>query len=425
MKKYLVIIFSMTCAVNLLACAEKTETMTADKVVTQADSFVELAAKSRKTEEETGKKKIYKAEDGNSKSQADVQIEGIVPEVYRELFSGGSFDTNLVWTTDNEAYTELTETLREYCEKSTVGSIMLATDEEIIFAGGFNAKEVDEATAVNPFTTYEIGSITQQFMGAAIMQQIQKGNLQTSDTIDQFFPEYPYGDQITVGHLLHMSSGIPDYINDSNKFFKGRTGEQYDAFMNGRMSDEEMLTFLNKAPLNFEPGKNAGYSNTDYYLLALILEQVTGESYETYMQKNLLDVCHLEATTCLETGNLTSVPLRNGTYMAIGKACRGAGDMHSNLCDILLWNKALLSGKVVDEAWLTELLDVSGGFSGGFMHMGEDTLGSVSTTQGYAAVNIIYEVNGEKFYMIYMSPEARNIMTFGKLDDMMREYLGE
>ena len=72
-----------------------------------------------------------------------------------------------------------------------------------------------------------------------------------------------------------------------------------------------------------------------------------------------------------------------------------------------------------------ELLDVSGGFSGGFMHMGEDTLGSVSTTQGYAAVNIIYEVNGEKFYLIYMSPEARNIMTFGKLDDMMREYLGE
>ncbi len=283
MKKFLLIILSIICIVILPACSKTTKTVNEVGNV----SFIDLAARNQRTEEKSQKKKSIRLEGEKVKSQSDVNIDEHVSEEYRDLFAGGSFDADLIWTSDNPEYSELTDGLQEYCEKLP-GSFMLATDEEIIFAGGFNAMEIDEKTKVNSFTTYEIGSLTQQFMGAAIMQQVQKGNLKISDTIDKFFPDYVHGEQITVDHLLHMSSGIPDFLNESNKFFKGRTAEQYDAFMNGRMTDEEMLGFLYHAPLNFEPGKKAGYSNTDYYLLALILEQVTGETYEAYMQKKYI-----------------------------------------------------------------------------------------------------------------------------------------
>ena len=63
----------------------------------------------------------------------------------------------------------------------------------MLFAGGFNAKEIDEETRINPFTTYEIGALTQSFTAAAIIQQMQEGNLKGSDTLDKFFPEYKDG----------------------------------------------------------------------------------------------------------------------------------------------------------------------------------------------------------------------------------------
>ncbi len=438
MKKIFIIVLSIIYAVNMSACFKLTETVKGSGTVNHSEtinsstleecsksiSFMDLATRNQRKEESSKKKKSIRLEDENTKSKSDADMEQIVKEEYRDLFAGGSFDADLVWTCDNPEYSELTESLQEYCEKLP-GSFMLATDDEIIFAGGFNAMEIDEKTKVNSFTTYEIGSITQQFMSAAIMQQVQKGNLKTGDTIDKFFPDYDHGDQITVDHLLHMSSGIPDFLNESNKFFKGRTAEQYDAFMNGRMTDEEMLGFLYHAPLNFEPGKKAGYSNTDYYLLALILEQVTGETYEAYMQKNILEPCGLQATTCLETGNLTCAPEGNEAYMAIGKACRGVGDMHSNLCDILRWNRALLSGKVVDEAWLDELLDLSEGFNCGFMDMGDGAMATISMTEGYGAVDVIYQNNGEPFYLICMTSHARSVLAVENIHEIILNYLDE
>lgn len=112
------------------------------------------------------------------------------------------------------------------------------------------------------------------------MQLVQEGKLQTSDTIDKFFPEFSHGSKITIDNLLHMDSGIPDFQNESLKFFKGRTAEEKEAFMNGQMSDETMLKYLYKTELIFE-------------------------------------VCSMKNTTCTETGNITSEPQGNAEYMPV------------------------------------------------------------------------------------------------------------
>ena len=171
-----------------------------------------------------------------------------VPKEYRKLFRNGSFDENMVWRCDDEQYRDLVERLSSKCGYVYEGSVIVATDEQVLFAGGWNSFETDGETVVNPFTTYEIGSVTKQFTAACILQQVQAGNIRVEDTLDKYFPEYPYGSQITVDQLLHMRSGIVDYVNEPMDFYDGDI-DLYLEFNEGRLTDEEILDILYKIKL--------------------------------------------------------------------------------------------------------------------------------------------------------------------------------
>ncbi len=330
-----------------------------------------------------------------------------IPKEYRKIFVKGSFDeTTTLWVSDEQRYSEMIAELQVYCGEESVGSVLVATDKEIIFAGGFNAVEVDGETTVNPFTTYEIGSVTKQFTAAAILQQVAKGNLSVDDTLDNFFPDYPEGSKVTVDNLLHMDSGIQEYL-DMMLFFARASAEVRESFFNGQMTDEELLSYLYKLPLNYTPGQLFSYSNTNYYLLALILEQVTGMPYEEYIRENFFDKCGMTHSTCVEVGNITSVPKDPYGYMPTGKCCRGAGDVHSNVCDILLWDRALLSeGKILDGERMEYMTQMRKGYSCGWMSNAEDEYISHSgSTLGYVTMNTVYfsEEYGN-VYVIQMCP---------------------
>ena len=166
------------------------------------------------------------------------------PEGYQELFTGGSFDEYMVWTTDDEQYSDLISQLSAKCENILEGSLMVATDDKVIYAGGWNSIETDGETRVNPFTTYEIGSVTKQMTAACILQQVQAGNLKTDETIDKYFPEFPYAHKITIDNLLHMDSGIVDYVNNPYKFYKGTGTNAATKFTDGKMTDEEIKEYI-------------------------------------------------------------------------------------------------------------------------------------------------------------------------------------
>lgn len=433
MKKSVAFILCMVCVLNLLACSgEKTDSVDVTNGMISEAEIEEIFGISEREEKEE-KIEVSKAdttivptaetETTTEVTESDYTSKDGIPVQYSHLFENGDFDENMVWTGYDEEYSELIEELHAFCEESAMGSVMLATDEDVIFAGGFNAKEIDEETRVNPFTTYEIGSLTQPFTAAAIIQQIQDGNLKASDTLDKFFPEYPHGSEISVDNLLHMDSGIPDYINDSMKFFAGRTAEGYEAFMTGQMPDEEILGYLYKAELSFEPGKKTDSSSTNYYLLALILEQVTGMTYEDYMQAYLFDMCALENTTCTETGNMTSIPQGNGKYTTLGRVIRGAGDMHSNVCDILTFDRELMAGRIIDEEHLEYMTEAREGYACGWFEAGEGSVGQYSSTDGYICVNFVYRLEEENYYFIMMIPAGNKWSLPGNTMDILENYL--
>jgi len=326
-----------------------------------------------------------------------------VPEAYWDLFEGGSFNGDGVWLTDDERYDEIAAKLHDVCEKNMNGSVLLATDDKVIFAGGFAGKEIDGVTPLNPFTTYEIGSVTKQFTAVAVLQQVQAGKIDVSDTIDRYFPDYPYGGQITVDQLLHMDSGIPDMLNkpELGAYLIGN-----EAFMNGTMSDEELLDFISGHELSFDyaPGVKYAYSNTNYWLLALILEQVTGQSYAEYIKENIFDVCHMPCSSACATGDLTSRPWQGDEYMTVTYCCRGAGDIHSSVCDILRWNRTLFSGWLLDEAQMEYMLSFRNDYSCGWVDVGGGAIAHSGGTWGYVTENRVYRTaDGENLYLVLMS----------------------
>ncbi|MCR5001351.1 MAG: beta-lactamase family protein [Lachnospiraceae bacterium] len=290
-------------------------------------------------------------------------------------------DTDNTWSSQEEEYQPLVGVMKRECTKSTEikGTYILATDDRIIFIGGINAEDLS-GRKVDAFTTYEIGSITKMFTATAIFQLCEQGKLSLDDTLDKFFPEFEYGKGITVYQLLHMQSGLrKDFVTEETFLLENgeRDYEEWKRYFYDGFTDDELLNMVFDDELLFEPGTQYLYSNVGYSLLAMIMEKITGQSYGVYVQKNIFDVCGMEHTSSMKTGDVTSVPeyvpgddasdedpyqYVDTLYMQLIKPERGVGDIHSCAYDLLLFDRALIGGKLIGGDSLAEMFRMDNGY---------------------------------------------------------------
>ena len=189
-------------------------------------------------------------------------------------------------------------------------------------------------------TKFEIASLSKQFTAAAILQLADSGKLNVEDPVSKYYPESPPSWKgMTIHHLLTHTSGLPE--NEWENFFKGKCTPY--------TTEEQVKTFRDR-PLGFPPGSSWKYRNTEYYLLAYIIEKLSGESYGTYLARHIfepLKMAHSGFTSMVEI-----VPQMAEGYTREGSTLRlreyfdrsmetGAGGIHMNAEDLLRWNKAL------------------------------------------------------------------------------------
>ena len=306
------------------------------------------------------------------------------------MTDGLYFDENSnFWTDGEESSAELVRIMRDECSKSPdiKGTYILATDDRVLFIGGINSADTSGNKA-DAYTTYEIGSLTKMFTATAILQLCERDLLSLEDTLDRYFPRYEYGKEITIRQLLHMRSGLrTDFIRD-NTFLDESGNRDIDEFRRyyyDGFDDAELLSLLFSDAPRYKPGTKFQYSNAGYTLLAMIIEQITGETYAQYIQKNIFDVCGMEHSSSMVTGDVTSIPefvpstgapdedpyeIVDTLYMQLIKAMRGAGDIHSCVADMLLFDRALMGGKLINENSLAEMLDTAAGYGCGWMQYG-------------------------------------------------------
>lgn len=231
------------------------------------------------------------------------------------------------------------------------GGILVAKNGAVVYekyAGKTDIRKSDTITASTPM---HIASTSKTFTGIAVLRMVQEGKISLTDTINRFFPDLPYYD-ITVQMLLTHRSGLPNYLYfmSNNKWGIGKDGKWNRKFA----SNEDVLKMLiEKRPdLTGQPGKRFNYSNTNYILLALIIEKISGRSYPDYMQEKWFKPLQMNNSfvfTLKDTLTATPSFSASGTYWGYDflDATYGDKNIYSTPQDLLKWDQALYSDQVL------------------------------------------------------------------------------
>lgn len=154
------------------------------------------------------------------------------------------------------------------------GALLIAKKGQVILSKGYGYANREQKNIFNSRAVVDIGSLTKQFTAAAILKLEMMGKLSVNDPIGKYFPDIPVDKKrITLHHLLTHSAGLP-----------GAFGRDYAEY-----SAEDLLKQFSEYPLKTEPGEKYKYSNVGFSLLAIIVEKVSGKSYDEFTVKNLFE----------------------------------------------------------------------------------------------------------------------------------------
>jgi D-alanyl-D-alanine carboxypeptidase len=212
-------------------------------------------------------------------------------------------------------------------------------------------------TATNQAVTLDehtrIGSLTKTFTGTLILQLVDEGKLRLSDTIEKWFPHLPDAKAITIRMLGNMSSGINTYTANPTLV------HQYFSDPTRTWTPKQLVAAGTSLPRLFKPGHGFFYSDTNFVMLGMIIEQVTGDPYAEVLRTKILDPLNLGASSYPATTELP-VPFWNG-YTTQGSLngqpidathwsptiAAAAGQMVSTLDDLLVWGRAVGRGSLL------------------------------------------------------------------------------
>ena len=229
------------------------------------------------------------------------------------------------------------------------GSVLLAKNGKVILAKGYGLANIELDVPNKPETKFRLGSITKQFTAASILQLQEKGKLKVDDPISKYIPGTPAAwSGITIHHLLTHTSGIHSYTDDVG----------YPAHMRDKTATPlDFIQRFRDRPLDFAPGEKFHYDNSGYFLLGVIIEQVSGVKYEDYLRRNIFEPLRMEATgydwptTILKdraSGYSKGVGGKeiNADFLDMGQPY-AAGSLYSTVLDLYKWDRALYTTRIL------------------------------------------------------------------------------
>ncbi|NIG56558.1 serine hydrolase [Chitinophaga sp. Cy-1792] len=225
------------------------------------------------------------------------------------------------------------------------GTVLVIKRDSILLraAYGYANYEWKVKTIIN--TKYSLASVSKQFTAAGILQLADHKLLSLDDKLSRYFPGFPAGEQITIHMMLSHISGLPmdfdeRYLNEVS------------------LTQDSVLNYIGRKGLLFTPGTQTAYSNIGYYLLARIIEKVSGKSYASYLKENIFDKVHMS-----ETGVMTNedvIPYMSDRYIREGRVYKknpyinwafniGHDGIYSTVDDLLKWDRSLYGTTVLSE----------------------------------------------------------------------------
>ncbi|WP_159441084.1 serine hydrolase [Pedobacter caeni] len=252
-----------------------------------------------------------------------------------------------------------------YLDQNFNGCVLVAEEGKPVFMKAYGYADQEKKRLLDTKSVFELASISKQFTAMAIMQLKEKGLLSYEDALQKFFPGLPYKG-VTIRNLLTHTSGIPEFLGFGSK----------DIDVNKNNFNQDIIDrFQSKiAPAQFAPGTSTAYSNTNYLLLASIVEKVSGMTFSNYMKKNVFlpaGMDHTKVYSRLSTAEKISNYASDYVWDAsensyvktddqpahmtnILDGVNGPYGISSNVEDLFKWDQALYTTKLVSAVTLKD-----------------------------------------------------------------------
>ena len=245
------------------------------------------------------------------------------------------------------------------------GAVLVSVKGDIVYKNAVGYANLKDSILNTCDTKFRIASFTKPFTAMLILQLVEDGRIKLDGRIIDYIPEFTVkgGEKITVHQLLTHTAGItgewriPDLKDIEKKYY----------------SREKLLECIMERDLVFKPGTKREYSNFGFALLGLIIEKVTGQSYDEVLNEKICEPAGMKNTL----SDVTSQPIMNRAigynynyFTGIEEAsfldmsfCLGAGQLLSTVEDLNLFDKALYSNKLLTESSKNLFFDKYGWFS--------------------------------------------------------------
>ena len=236
-----------------------------------------------------------------------------------------------------------------YSNNKFMGSIAIRDNDKIVFAKGYGFADVETNKKLDANTKLKIGSITKTFTATMIMQLVDEKKLTIETKLSKFYPKVINANKITIYDLLHHRTGIPDYLNADTTIVANLFR------LNTR---KEMIEKITSYSSIFEPKSKFEYSNSNYYLLGAIIEDITKKSYTDNLNTRIIKKIGLKNTLMPTKTNITNN--ESYSYLYVGNKWQlnpewdfsmafAAGAIVATPTDLTAFFSALFNGKLVSD----------------------------------------------------------------------------
>lgn len=256
--------------------------------------------------------------------------------------------------------------------KKLNGNVLIAEKGEVIYSRSFGIANEATQQPLNELSIFELASCSKQFTAMAILMLHEKGKLQLDDPMARFIPELAFYQGVTIRHLLHHTSGLPDYMELMERSFDKST----------IATNEDIIALFSKTqpPPVFAPNTQYEYSNTGYALLASIIQKASGLSYKEYLQQQIFTPLHM-THSFVHTRRYAPRQVANYAYGYLYDAASnkyllpdsvaetrmviwldgivGDGCVNATVVDLLKWDRALYTNQLLTKSGMQHLFEVA------------------------------------------------------------------
>ena len=193
---------------------------------------------------------------------------------------------------DPAPFTEIDHFIQRFLEEEGIPGLAVAIvrDEQVVYEKGYGVTSLDNPSPVSPRTVFDLASVSKSFTALGVLLLRDEGLIDLDSPLVLYLPDFhlddsQLSDKITVRHLLNQTSGLPAITTEPLAYYEG-----IDAM-------EDMVAALGDIKLNADPGGAFEYANLNYALLGALIEEVTGQTFEEYMQQRVFTPLGLSNTT--------------------------------------------------------------------------------------------------------------------------------